>query len=104
VSTEAATAFIERVEADGAFAAELEGLTTDPTAVMARVRAEGLDVTADEVRDAFLARCGDQLSAEQLEAIAAGSEMSPNELAVMVSGAAAAAIGGATAIAAAAAF
>jgi predicted ribosomally synthesized peptide with nif11-like leader len=60
------------VETDEEFAAELTSLVGDPAAVFAHVQAAGFDVTEAEIRDAFLERCGAELTPEQLDAIAAG--------------------------------
>ena len=72
MSVEQAEAFINRVESDEAFAAELESLKDDQAAVQAAVVAAGFDATPDEIRDAFVDRFGDQLTEEQLAAIAGG--------------------------------
>lgn len=67
-----AVAFLDRVEADEPFAATLESLMPDVSAVIAEVRSAGFDVTESELRDAALARYGDLLSPEQLQQISAG--------------------------------
>ena len=72
MSVEQAEAFINRVESDEAFAAELESLKDDQAAVQAAIVAAGFDATPDEIRDAFVDRFGDQLTEEQLAAIAGG--------------------------------
>ena len=72
MSVEQAEAFMNRVESDEAFAAELESLKDDQAAVQAAVVAAGFDATPDEIRDAFADRFGDQLTEEQLAAIAGG--------------------------------
>ena len=72
MSVEQAEAFMNRVESDEAFAAELESLKDDQAAVQAAVVAAGFDATPDEIRDAFVDRFGDQLTEEQLAAIAGG--------------------------------
>lgn len=74
MSETAARDFVTRAEHDGAFATELDALKDDPQAVLARVRAEGFDVSPPEIRAAFLERYGAELSAEQLEAVAAGAD------------------------------
>jgi predicted ribosomally synthesized peptide with nif11-like leader len=77
VTTEAAHALLDRVASDKAFSAELAGLGGGvPPEAMARIRAEGFDVTEDEVREAYLERYGDQLTPEQVEKVAAGVDMS----------------------------
>ena len=72
MSVEQAEAFMDRVESDEAFAAELESLKDDQAAVQAAIVAAGFDATPDEIRDAFVDRFGDQLTEEQLAAIAGG--------------------------------
>ena len=72
MSVEQAEAFMDRVESDEAFAAELESLKDDQAAVQAAVVAAGFDATPDEIRDAFADRFGSQLTEEQLAAIAGG--------------------------------
>lgn len=72
MTTAAAVAFLDSVEADETFATELARLEGDPAAVLARVHNGGFDVTHAEVRDAFLARYGNLLSPEQLEHVTAG--------------------------------
>jgi len=74
MSVEQAEAFMDRVESDEAFAAELDSLKDDQAAVQAAVVAAGFDATPDEIRDAFVDRFGDQLTEEQLAAIAGGLE------------------------------
>ena len=88
MSVEQAEAFMNRVESDEAFAAELESLKDDQAAVQAAVVAAGFDATPDEIRDAFADRFGDQLTEEQLAAIAGGKELNPDIIAgiVMVGG------------------
>jgi hypothetical protein len=60
------------VESDEAFAAELESLKDDQAAVQAAIVAAGFDATPEEIRDVFVDRFGDQLTEEQLAAIAGG--------------------------------
>ena len=72
MSVEQAEAFMDRVESDEAFAAELESLKDDQAAVQAAIVAAGFDATPDEIRDAFVDRFGDQLTEEELAAIAGG--------------------------------
>jgi predicted ribosomally synthesized peptide with nif11-like leader len=74
VSAAAAEAFLDRVETDEAFATELTSMRGDPEAALARVRAEGFDVSSDDLREAVLARFGGTLTTEQLDAIAAGAD------------------------------
>ena len=75
MSVEQAEAFMSRVESDEAFAAELESLKDDQAAVQAAVVAAGFDATPDEIRDAFVDRFGDELTEEQLAAIAGGLDV-----------------------------
>jgi len=75
MSADAAVAFLDRVERDDAFATELEKLKEDPTAVLARVRDAGFDVSQVEVREAFLARYSEELNPDQLAQIAAGLDV-----------------------------
>ena len=84
MSVEQAEAFMNRVESDEAFAAELESLKDDQAAVQAGGVAAGFDATPDEIRDAFVDRFGDQLTEEQLAAIAGG--ISPPEIGLAVGG------------------
>ena len=72
MSVEQAEAFMNRLESDEAFAAELASMKDDQAAVQAAVVAAGFDATPDEIRDAFADRFGDQLTEEQLAAIAGG--------------------------------
>ena len=72
MSVEQAEAFMDRVESDEAFAAELASMKDGQAAVQAAVVAAGFDATPDEIRDAFVDRFGDQLTEEQLAAIAGG--------------------------------
>ena len=72
MSVEQAEAFMNRVESDEAFAAELDSLKDDQAAVQAAVVAAGFDATPEEIRDAFADRFGDELTEEQLAAIAGG--------------------------------
>jgi len=69
-----AVAFLDRVENDDDLAKELESLKADPTAVLDKVRAAGFDATPDEIRDVFLERYGAELTQEQMDQIAAGSD------------------------------
>ena len=82
MSVEQAEAFINRVESDEAFAAELESLKDDQAAVQAAVVAAGFDATPDEIRDAFVDRFGDELTEEQLAAIAGGLDVNDPALIV----------------------
>lgn len=72
MSSDSAVAFLDRVERDDTFATELESLKNDPAAVLARVQDAGFEVNHAEVREAFLARYGEQLGPDQLARISAG--------------------------------
>lgn len=67
-----AARFIDLVEADDAFAQELDALKEHPEQLLAVVPSRGFDVDPDEIRDAFLERIGDDLTAEQFAAVAGG--------------------------------
>ena len=67
-----AVRFLDAVEADEAFAQQLEALKDTPDQVLDAVRARGFDVDPDEVREAFVERYGADLTEEQLAAIAGG--------------------------------
>jgi predicted ribosomally synthesized peptide with nif11-like leader len=69
----AAQAAIDRMEADEEFAQRLKD-ASDPDACLELLHAEGFDVTAGDMRDALLDRYGDELTPEQLDAIAGGVE------------------------------
>mgnify|MGYP000919707270 CR=1 FL=1 len=74
MTVQAAMTFIDKIEADEEFAERLASHRDDPAEVLRIVREAGFDVTPDEVKTAFLARYGSELSLEQLEALAGGSE------------------------------
>jgi len=67
-----AAAVLERVESDEGFAASFEALIPDASAVIARLREDGYDVTEVELREAALDRYGALLTSEQLDQLAAG--------------------------------
>ena len=67
-----AVRFLDAIETDEAFAQQLETLKDTPDQVLDAVRARGYDVDSDDVRDAFLERYGNDLTEEQLAAIAGG--------------------------------
>jgi len=67
-----ARAFLTRVSEDAAFAAELTVLKEDQAAVLAKVHRAGFDATQDEIRQAFSERYRDELTMEQLDAVAGG--------------------------------
>ena len=72
MSVEQAEAFMDRVGSDEAFAAELDSLKDDQAAVQAAVVAAGFDATPEEIREVFADRFGDELTEEQLAAVAGG--------------------------------
>jgi hypothetical protein len=61
-----AEAFLERADAS------YDELRDDQQAVLARVRAAGLEATHEELVQAFMDRCGAELTPEQLDRITAG--------------------------------
>ena len=75
----AANAVVDRIEADESFAARVKE-AGGSEASLAVLRAEGFDVTADDMRDALVDRYGDALTTEQLDAIAAGASQEEEEL------------------------
>ena len=68
----AAQAVLDRMESDEGFAQRVK-YAGSPEASLALLEAEGFEVTPQDMRDAVLDRYGDQLSAEQLDAIAGGA-------------------------------
>jgi predicted ribosomally synthesized peptide with nif11-like leader len=72
MSRAAADAFLERAAADDAFAAELDAIKDDATAVLAKARAAGYDVSEHEVHRALMERYGAELTPEELDRITAG--------------------------------
>lgn len=75
MSSADAAAFLDRVEQDEVFAADLADLAAegDLSRVQARIRSAGYDASPDELRHAVLQRYPDDLRPEQLAAIAAGT-------------------------------
>jgi predicted ribosomally synthesized peptide with nif11-like leader len=69
-----AEAFLDRAETDVEWSAEFDAIRDDQGAVLAKVKAAGYDVTQQEVLDAFMERYGAELTPEQLDQIAAGSD------------------------------
>jgi len=59
-------AFLERADAS------YDELRDDQQAVLAKVRAAGLEATHEELVQAFMDRCGAELTPEQLDRITAG--------------------------------
>lgn len=74
MSSAAAEAFIDRLESDEDFAKELEAKNDHPDAVLEKAHAAGFDATPEEIRAAFLDRYGAELTPEQMEQIAAGTD------------------------------
>jgi predicted ribosomally synthesized peptide with nif11-like leader len=72
MSPAAASAFLDRVEADDTFVKDLESAKEDPDAVYEKVRAAGFDATPEEIREQVLDRYGAELTPEQLDQVAAG--------------------------------
>jgi predicted ribosomally synthesized peptide with nif11-like leader len=68
-----AEAVIDRMEVDEDFADRVKD-AGGPEASIAVLRSEGFDVTPSDMQDAFLDRFGDQLTQEQLDALAAGTD------------------------------
>jgi predicted ribosomally synthesized peptide with nif11-like leader len=71
MTTTAANAAIDRIEADQAFATRVKD-AGGPEQALSILHSEGFDVSQQDMRDAFLDRFGDELSQEQLDAVAAG--------------------------------
>jgi hypothetical protein len=96
VTTTAANAALDRMEADEDFASRVKD-AGGADASIELLRAEGFDTTPEEMRDAALDRYSDSLTVEQLDAIAAGAEPDIGGAllmtgAMVVAGAAAAAV------------
>ena len=72
MSNESVEALFNRLSTDDVFAGELAAVKADPAAVQRLIADAGFDVTTEEVRDAFLEHYGDQLTEEQLAAVAGG--------------------------------
>jgi predicted ribosomally synthesized peptide with nif11-like leader len=73
MSASQADAFIERLSADEAFAAEIDAVKNSPEQVQAIVAAAGFDATPEEIREAWLASLGEYLTEEQLAEISGGT-------------------------------
>jgi predicted ribosomally synthesized peptide with nif11-like leader len=69
-----AVAFPERVESAETFAKELESARDNPDAVVEKVHAAGFDTSPDEIREAVTDRYGIELTPEQLDQVAAGTD------------------------------
>ena len=98
MTTQSVDAFFTRLSTDDAFAEQLAAAKADPAAVQQLIADAGFEVTPEEVRDAFLEHYGDQLTEEQLAAVAGGlSQEATNGL--IVTGVVAATVVGAAAAA-----
>lgn len=64
---------LDRIEADPDLATRMKEAAS-PEAIQEVLRSEGFDVTGEAVRDAALDRWSDQLSPEELDAIAGGMD------------------------------
>ena len=71
MTNSAAAAVLDRIESDEAFGQRLKE-AGGPEASIELLKAEGFDVTPSDMRDAVLDRYGDQLTSEQVDALAAG--------------------------------
>ena len=71
MTNSAAAAALDRIESDETFALRVKD-AGGPEASIELLKSEGFDVTRSELRDAALDRYGDQLTTEQLDALAAG--------------------------------
>ena len=72
MSQQEAQRFIEDLTANEDLATEFNGIRHDPPAALELVRSKGYDASPDEIREAFLDAFGEQLSEEDLAAIAGG--------------------------------
>lgn len=72
MTNDGAQQVLERLESDAEFGERVKSTGTEggPDAAIALLHSEGYDVTAGDMRDAFLDRFGDELSPEQLDAVA----------------------------------
>ena len=96
MSNESVEALFNRLSTDDDFAGELAAVKADPAAVQRLIADAGFDVTPEEVRDAFLEHYGDQLTEEQLAAVAGGLSQSDTNVAIgagVIGGVAVVAIG-----------
>jgi predicted ribosomally synthesized peptide with nif11-like leader len=71
MTTTAANAALDRIEADQAFATRVKDSGGHEQA-LSILHSEGFDVSQQDMRDAFIDRFGDQLTKEQLDAVAGG--------------------------------
>ena len=71
MTNSAAAAALDRIESDEAFAQRVKD-AGGPEASIELLKSEGFDVTENDMRDAAIDRYGDQLTTEQLDALAAG--------------------------------
>jgi predicted ribosomally synthesized peptide with nif11-like leader len=77
MTTASAQAAVAKMESDQAFAERVKA-AGGPSAALSILRSEGFEVEPSEMRDALLDRYGDQLTTEQLDSIAAGSDPAAN--------------------------
>ncbi len=71
MTNSAAAAALDRIESDEAFAERVKD-AGGPEASIELLKSEGFDVSENDMRDAAIDRYGDQLTTEQLDALAAG--------------------------------
>jgi predicted ribosomally synthesized peptide with nif11-like leader len=76
MSTDAAEAALDRMEADPEFAERVKD-AGGTEAALVLLAGEGFDVTPEEMRDVTLDRFGDVLTVEQLDQVAAGIDAGP---------------------------
>ncbi len=80
-----AQAVLDRMEADPAFAERVKAAGS-PEASLALLHEEGFDVSTGDLRDATLDRYADELTPEQLDAVAGGIDI--KDVASVMTGAA----------------
>ena len=84
MTSSAAAAVLDRIESDEAFGQRVKE-AGGPEASIELLKSEGFDVTPGELRDAVLDRYGDQLTPEQLEALAGGADNAAAAVIIAVS-------------------
>src|SRR5262245_10151209 len=80
-----ANAALDRLEADEAFARQVSDAGS-PEASLRVIQSAGFEVTAQDMRDAAIDRFGEQMTTQQLDALAAG-KLEPLEIAGISAGA-----------------
>lgn len=75
MTSQSASALLDRLEDDEAFRTMLESLRDQPEAVTKAIEEAGFHATPDDIKAAFLERYGSELSPEQLDAIAGGADI-----------------------------